>query len=511
MTAVVAAPATVLRVALIGGGPKALHALERLFAYLPTGAPVHVTIFEPTLPGAGPAYDPQLDPALLMNLRADAIDAWPRHGPLPVRESAAHPSFARWNRAQGAPAPPYPPRREVGRYLAWAFDQVLSGADGRAVVVAEPVAALRQTPAGQREATGQAGQDLGVFDEVLLATGHGLLDPGFDGRRLDALGCTRGRRILARGFGLTTVDLIRLVEARGDWQRGTRMDAVSRSGRPPLAKPEPAIDAALRAACGDPAQLPWPDHGALAVAWLRAATAELAMGVLEAARGRPCGQAEVEDALAELERRTPVSQAAAVDRLGRSIRIAVGREQPDATAAIGVAWRVLQDGLAAHGSFGGVPASELPALRAYAAALELVAFGPPVAAARSVLHALQTGAVTVHHAPAGPLPLALRASADLTVDAVLPAPGVIRGSLIADLVASGDLTIVTGARGILVAPDGSALDAEGDPVPGLAAIGRPTEDSVLANDTLSRTMHAVAEGWGRRVAALAATTTARAA
>jgi hypothetical protein len=35
--------------------------------------------------------------------------------------------------------------------------------------------------------------------------------------------------------------------------------------------------------------------------------------------------------------------------------------------------------------------------------------------------------------------------------------------------------------------------------PGLAAIGRPTEDSVIGNDTLSRTLHPLADRWARRV------------
>src|SRR5690606_27993124 len=156
------------------------------------------------------------------------------------------------------------------------------------------------------------------------------------------------------------------------------------------------------------------------------------------ARGRPCDPGEVDAALAELERRTPISEAAAITRLDRSIRIASGSEQPDAVAAIGVAWRVLQDGLAKHGSFGGIPSGELPALRMFAAALELVAFGPPLAAARSLLHTLQAGSVRVHHAPRGEFPPALIAAADLIVHAVLPAPGVIGGSLIDDLVTHGD-------------------------------------------------------------------------
>ena len=41
--------------------------------------------------------------------------------------------------------------------------------------------------------------------------------------------------------------------------------------------------------------------------------------------------------------------------------------------------------------------------------------------------------------------------------------------------------------------------ADGAVTPGLSAIGRPTEDSVIGNDTLSRTLHPQAERWARGV------------
>ena len=48
-------------------------------------------------------------------------------------------------------------------------------------------------------------------------------------------------------------------------------------------------------------------------------------------------------------------------------------------------------------------------------------------------------------------------------------------------------------------PDGSCRARDGSITPGLAAIGRPTEDSVIGNDTLSRSLHPQADRWARRV------------
>ena len=45
------------------------------------------------------------------------------------------------------------------------------------------------------------------------------------------------------------------------------------------------------------------------------------------------------------------------------------------------------------------------------------------------------------------------------------------------------------------------IGRDGAPTPGLSAIGRPTEDSVIGNDTLGRTLHPHADRWARRVSA----------
>ncbi len=77
------------------------------------------------------------------------------------------------------------------------------------------------------------------------------------------------------------------------------------------------------------------------------------------------------------------------------------------------------------------------------------------------------------------------------------------GSLVARLVRDGHARIPPARRGIELTPDVTCVGAGGRPSRGLAAIGRPTEDWVIGNDTLNRALHPHAEIWARRVVARA--------
>jgi diaminopimelate decarboxylase len=90
---------------------------------------------------------------------------------------------------------------------------------------------------------------------------------------------------------------------------------------------------------------------------------------------------------------------------------------------------------------------------------------------------------------------------DVVIDAVLPGPGALgHAGLLERLVAGGHARIPAGRRGLDVAENGNCRGSDGRSTPGLSAIGRPTEDSVIGNDTLSRSLHAHADRWARRVA-----------
>jgi hypothetical protein len=71
--------------------------------------------------------------------------------------------------------------------------------------------------------------------------------------------------------------------------------------------------------------------------------------------------------------------------------------------------------------------------------------------------------------------------------------------LLSRLIVEGHARILAGGRGVEVRYDGSCLNADGAVTAGLATIGRPTEDSVIGNDTLDRALHPLADHWACRV------------
>ena len=159
----------------------------------------------------------------------------------------------------------------------------------------------------------------------------------------------------------------------------------------------------------------------------------------------------------------------------------------------------------------GLRAADWPAFLRIAGELERLAFGPPPVNAAKLLALVDAGRVDLTHLRGGTLTshgdrTFLRSSAgettvDVAVDAVLPPPGA-RGheGLLAELVADGHARIDPGRRGLDVTADASCRALDGSVSLGLAAIGRPTEDCVIGNDTLSRSLHPQADRWARRVA-----------
>ncbi len=255
-----------LRVAIVGLGPKGLFAFERLVDHardLPAGS-IELTVYEPhPVPGAGAVYDPEQPAYLRMNFAAELVDMWPE---------GKGPSFAEWRlKGGGLGDEAYPPRGQVGRYLADGFERLRSIApDAMNVVLTAERASAVTRHAGCWLVT--AGSDR-EHDEVLIATGHedgwdgalSALRPSSDGpqakvfpveRELSLERVPPGSRVAVRGFALTMIDAaLALTEGRGGtfhegrepflfrYESGTDEAAVitpwSRTGRPMLAKPDP--------------------------------------------------------------------------------------------------------------------------------------------------------------------------------------------------------------------------------------------------------------------------------
>jgi diaminopimelate decarboxylase len=500
-----------------------------------------VRLFDPTrTPGAGPNYDPALPEYLRMNFAAEQIDMWPTGAPR--RES-----FQDWRDHDGdeTGTDPYPPRAQVGRYLSDGLMGLLDD-PGRRIEIGH---ARVDVGALTRDARGwhvNGERDL-AFDEVLLATGHaqsssrGLAAGGWPhtarlveavfpvDERLTVPTVQTGATVAIRGFALTMIDAaLALTEGRGGLFAGSdplrpRYESsgsepaallpYSRTGRPMLAKTDPqwarsrGLDAHGRPAreaiegLRDPVSI---EHGLLP------ALGAVAAKMLVQAGGASGESERIRDWLASMATGGTPSSASAAEELARSVAIAAGLEPPDHQWALGHAWRTSYSAIVSR--FGGqrLAASQWPAFRRLAAEMERIAFGPPPRNAAKLLALVQAGFVDLgflagslaEHSGGTCLSAGRRRiEVDVVVDAVLPGPGALGldQEPVAQLVAEGLARVPSGRRGIELTPEAVCIGDTGEPTPGLAAVGRPTEDWVIGNDTLSRSLHDTPDRWARRV------------
>lgn len=493
-----------MRIAIVGGGPRGLFAVERLWAHLPAARDVHVAVLDPQTPGVGAAYCPSQPPYLRLNVTSAVVSAgWPGEDRVP--------SFDQWRIADGEEQPlePFPPRARVGEYLSWFWAWLCEHRPPGSSLSHRRQRVLSITRLGRGWAV-----DSERFDEVLLATGHENTWPGaLCGNNVVRVfpvdtwltqdRVPAGSSVAMRGAALTFVDAaLALTQGRGgrfegDWQSGLTYRPTGREPRTiwPVARsgrwmdPKPQPGSVLATPSQDVIE-----SGRLAV--LRAATPHDALAAVERT-ALDLGADPVEmDALLG-----PLHGSATALLRARLAAVSGAAAHPTAAWALGHAWRRLYDSLRAR--FEGTGAG-FGTFAALAGRLERVAFGPPPVNAAKLVALIDAGIIdpvslgTAHFS--GATPVGLPASPDVVVDAVLPPAGVVAGSLIARLVDDGVLTTRDGRRGVAVGQDASCLDRHGHTIDGLACIGRATEDVVIGNDTLNRAMHPAVDGWARRIA-----------
>ena len=537
-----------MRLAVVGAGPKALFCVERLVARGPARGPLRIVVLDPAPPGTGAAYATGLSTIWRLNVTSAVVDAAVRGGDAPT--PFAVPTFDQWRAARGEAAPldPYPPRALVGCYLADQWRAVAAHLPAGWTLEHRRATARRLTRAGGRWSV-----DGEEFDEVLLATGHaadwpGALRHGWSGPvplvpavypcdGLDAIPAQA--TVVLRGAALTFLDAaLALTEGRGGAfaahgavpryvpgpEQVYRLVPVSRTGRFMVPKPDPRWVAPLGLA-----ELAGP-----AAHRIRARPGDVAaaLGAVEATAGRYLARAggTTTDAplpVAGLNRRGRGRSALA--QLDHDVAVAAGTAAPDATWALGQAWRDLYGALVAALSFERPTPRDWRRFAAAAAALEPVGFGPPLVNARKLQalgragildDAALTGRLSLHEAlarardltvpdglldtraltPGTPAPTGWAGveAVVVAVDAVLPPPGITTG-LLAHAEIDELLCRAPGRRGVRVDADLACLDARGARIPGLSAVGRPTEDVVVGNDTLDRRLHDGPDRWARRV------------
>ncbi|AEF42598.1 FAD/NAD(P)-binding protein [Hoyosella subflava] len=516
----VSTPGAAFSVAIVGAGPKGLFALESILAHSrDTQKKLRVDLFDPQPPGHGAAYQPALPEYLRLNVDADIVSAWPQH-----RTNMSRPTWRVWAR-EAEPliaSERFPPRAAVGTYLEWSFHHMVSAAPGVKVRhVTSAVTGLRRDQGGKWHVV--SGSELGPYDEVLLTVGHGSSWNGAlargTGRTISSVYPIQNldvipphSRVRFRGAALTFIDgALVLTEGRGGRFEGQGANCryvpsgsepralfpSSRSGaflhaKPQIALPRDAAEAATKE---------WAAVGVGDVESLEEAIVGASHAILWEL-GAPVDRGRISETLrtgrdpAQTPRATD-SGARAVAEFRNSVEVSRGEKLPGPAYALGRAWAIGYRTVVDRYPGPDMQARDWAMFMSLAATLERFAFGPPLVNAEKLLALIDSGLVvpdfiTAELDEGGPY--------EHLVDAVLPPPGwrQIIDPLSDSLRASGDVWIPDGRRGVMITDDAQALGLRGATF-GLSVLGRPTEDTVIGNDTLNRGLHDHPERWAARV------------
>jgi uncharacterized NAD(P)/FAD-binding protein YdhS len=527
------------RIAMIGGGPKSLFALLALNDGLEEypDLKVQVDVYDPYPPGAGRVWNTKQPQELRLNVNPRIIDAsW----------SLCSKTFNQWYAGNGASSEEdgYPPRALVGQYLAEQFDLLAS--QGTLHVEHRAVEATGINCRGPLWEVDSA-QGTELYDEVVLATGHGLsgyLPPDPLERSLPASALTvehehamdaavpAGSNVMLRGAALTAYDVVlHLTEGRGGtWERISEegMEALryrpggsepalitmtSRSGIPMTPKPnerprklerilDPYRDKVRqwgeerhRIDTGEPTSTTQMD-----TLWqiLLSCAVECAE-----AMDAPVNENDLRTVLhTGISTRLAQNQSPA-EQLRESLQINQGRQSPSPEWLWGTVWAGLYSQLVEALSRISWTDEERKQFKVFAANLERMAFGPPEPTAMKLL-ALFNAGILKHEQ----LSQAGESPPQVIVDAVTAPAGVLHlseaqragaSNLYRKLLAAGEVSVRAGERGLLTDIDGTCVNSAGERTETLAAIGRPTEDPTLGHDTLNRELHPEYHRWARRI------------
>ena len=221
-----------IRIAVIGGGPKCLFALLALHDLIPAAQSrrISVDVYDPLPPGAGSVWRVTQPEVLRLNVNAGIVDA---------SSSLSQENFTRWI-ARVAPErskEKYPPRVFVGRYLNEQFQLLYHHGNIGLTHIPLVVTGVERHGSRWRVSGPLSSQE---YDEVLLATGHGATGHELAGElrpdplagalnssplmgdytALNKTDVAGGAEVWIRGAALTAYDVaLLLTEGRGGtWQ-----------------------------------------------------------------------------------------------------------------------------------------------------------------------------------------------------------------------------------------------------------------------------------------------------
>lgn len=527
--------------AIIGGGPRAVYALEALARRRDTGGlPDRIDVYEPRPQlGTGMAYSPDQPDWVSLNVPDHAVHAGRVHTGAALTDSPLAGPFAPALPADDQPCA-YPARAAAGRYLTALADTAIRALaptpvrhHRRRVIRVQP------TSTGLRVHTAEGSAD---YDAVLLVTGHAETWPGLDlpagvpsvrvfpvPELVATAQSLRPSTVQIRGAHLSAIDaVLALSEGLGGRFTSTGdggadhlgyhpgpvdpvLTLTSRTGRLMFAKTDAAV---LRGYRSEQVAAPFLTEIAT-TAELPVLLERIAAAILTQARRtwNPSSAVVSPEAIHPVwERLTGPVETDPFEDLRASLAYARGAAVPDETWALGQAWRhaypdlVRRQRLVAAralddpdraavpaGNSGGGPLdwADYPRL---VTGLDRLAFGPPPANVAKLITLAEAG--RLHLVRTAELPAELP---DLIVDAVTAPPGLPRGDeLWEHLLASGLVRLGATGRGVVTDAAGACLGADGSRN-GLAAVGRMTEDVVIGTDTLLRSLHPELELWADRL------------
>ena len=524
--------------AIVGGGPRAVYALEALARRAgDRPLPHRIDVYEPRPQlGTGMAYAPDQPDWVSLNVPDHALHAGRVHTGSALVDSPLIGPFAA-GPADDDRADHYPARAAAGRYLTGLAERAITAlAPSTVRHLRHRVRRVAPTAPGAAGGPGlqvYTRDGVSSYDAVLLVTGHADAWPGLDVPAgvpavrvfpVTDLVATAERqrpaRVQIRGAHLSAVDaVLALTEGLGGTFTGGvhqlryrpgLLDPVliltSRTGRLMHAKTDAAVLRRYRSAEAAAPFLP----EVRTTAELPVLLDRIAAAILTQARRtwQPgcavTGPKQIHPVWTAL---TGPELGDPVDVLRSSLAHARGTAVPDETWALGQAWRhayaalverqrsmaerVGDDGAAAGPPLGWPDYPQL------VTGLDRLAFGPPPRNVAKLLVLAEAGRLQLRRTTDPP-----EEPPDLVVDAVSAPPGLPRGDeLWEQLFADGLVQVGPSGRGILTDAAGACLAVDGDRN-GLAAVGRMTEDHVIGTDTLLRSLHPELELWADRLLTL---------
>ena len=178
---------THVHVATVGMGPRGTSVLERLCTsaseFLAPGARLTVHVVDPWPPGPGHVWRTAQSPELLMNTVTSQVTLFTDESVICSGPISPGPSLYTWatNAEPGLGPDDYPKRAQYGRYLEWAFSEVVRRAPPEVEIKVHAARAVRldDAPNGRQTLTLSTGHILSGLAAVILTQGHLplLIDP----------------------------------------------------------------------------------------------------------------------------------------------------------------------------------------------------------------------------------------------------------------------------------------------------------------------------------------------